>query len=248
MYGMSRKHTRRPTGIKGLLFDKDGTLLDYYKTWVPINWEVTSYAAQGDTALQRRMLAAGGHNPDTDHVAAGSIFAGGPMDAIVDLLRTQAQGQAPADLHDAVARMFAEGGARSSVLIDGALEVSRLLKARGYRMGIATNDTSAGLLASLGAHGILSAYEFTCGCDSGFGGKPGPGMVRGFCAATGLAAHEVAVIGDSIHDLEMGHAAGAGFGVAVLSGTAGRAHLEAHADLVLESVADMASVFHGPVG
>ncbi len=233
------------SAIKGLLFDKDGTLLDYFKTWVPINREITAYAAQGNVAVQRRMLAIGGHDPDTDRVAAGSIFAGGPMDVIVDMLRREADGSAPGDLYETVARMFAEGGARSSVLIDGALEVSRVLGSRGYRMGIATNDTAAGLAASLGKHGILDAYEFTCGCDSGFGAKPGPGMVLGFCAATGLAPHQVAVVGDSIHDLEMGRAAGCGLVVAVLSGTAGREHLAPHADMVLASVADMARIFKG---
>ncbi len=243
---MRSSKTRSVAAIKGLLFDKDGTLLDYFRTWVPINREITAYAAQGDTALQRRMLSAGGHNPDTDHITAGSILAGGTMDAIVEMLRREADNSVPADLHESVARMFAEGGARSSVLIDGVLDVSRLLKSRGYRMGIATNDTMAGLEASLARHGILNAYEFTCGCDSGFGGKPGPGMVLGFAKATGLAPHDVAVIGDSIHDLEMAHAAGAGLAIAVLSGTAGREHLEAHADLVLDSVVDMGRLFQAP--
>lgn len=242
---MSQSLSRSRGGIKGLLFDKDGTLLDYFKTWVPINREITAYAARGDIALQRRMLAAGGHDPDSDHVAAGSIFAGGPMDLIVDMMRREAGAVAPADLYETVARMFAEGGARSSVLIEGALEASRALRARGYRLGIATNDTVAGLEASLGKHGILPLFEFACGCDSGFGSKPGPGMVLGFCAATGLAPEQVAVIGDSIHDLEMGEAAGAGLGIAVLSGTAGREHLAPHADLVLGSVADLPSYFPG---
>lgn len=228
--------------IKGLLFDKDGTMLDYFKTWVPINREITFYASGGDTELQRRMLTVGGHDPDTDHVAAGSIFAGGPMDQIVDMLRREAGTCAPDDLHETVARMFAEGGARSSVLIDGTVETVRVLRSRGYHMGIATNDTEAGLEASLAKHDILPSFDFTCGCDSGFGAKPGPGMVLGFCEAVGLDPAEVAVIGDSTHDLEMGRSAGAGLLIAVLSGTAGCEHLAAHADLVLDSVADLPNV------
>ena len=239
---MTRKAPADIGKIKGLLFDKDGTLLDYSRTWVPINREITSYASGGDAVLQRRMLSVGGHDPDTDHVAAGSIFAGGPMDTIVDMLRREAGARAPADLNETVARMFAEGGARSSVLIDGTRDTVRLLRSRGYRMGIATNDTAAGLEASLAKHDILPSFEFTCGCDSGFGGKPGPGMVLGFCKAVGLDPAEVAVIGDSTHDLEMGHAAGAGLNIAVLSGTAGREHLAAHADLVLDSIANLPSI------
>ena len=231
--------------IKGLLFDKDGTLLDYYKTWVPINWEVAGYAASGDKALQRRLLRAGGHDPETDLVTAGSVFAGGPIEGIVGMLKHELAGREPADLYAVTERLFREGGARTSVLIDGARDVAITLRARGYRMGIATNDTRAGLDASLAKHDILSSFDFTCGCDSGFGGKPGPGMVLGFCKAVGLNPGEVAVIGDSTHDLEMGRAAGAGLNVAVLSGPAAREHLAPHADLVLDSIADLPAIFGG---
>ncbi len=33
--------------IAGILFDKDGTLLDYVKSWVPVNYELARIAAQG---------------------------------------------------------------------------------------------------------------------------------------------------------------------------------------------------------
>ncbi len=64
-------------------------------------------------------------------------------------------------------------------------------------------------------------------------------MVAAFCSAAGLAASEVAVVGDAIHDMEMGARAGVGLKVAVLSGTSARADLAAHADLVLDSLRDL---------
>lgn len=33
--------------IKGILFDKDGTLLDYDESWLPVNRELARIAAQG---------------------------------------------------------------------------------------------------------------------------------------------------------------------------------------------------------
>lgn len=237
---MSHAHVRGAArGLAGLLFDKDGTILDYWKTWIPINHEVTAYAARGDVALKRRMLAKGGHDPDTDIVVAGSIFAGGPMDAIVDMMRAEAGAAAPTDLYETTARLFREGGARNAVLIDGAAAAIETLADRGYILGVATNDTAAGLDASLARSGILPRFVFTCGCDSGHGSKPGPGMVHGFCDAVALAPSAVAVIGDSRHDLEMGRAAGVGLNIAVLSGTSSRADLAPHADVVLDSVADL---------
>ena len=63
--------------IRGILFDKDGTIIDYWRTWVPINREVALYAARGDKALADELLRLGGHDPATDRVTPGSPLAAG---------------------------------------------------------------------------------------------------------------------------------------------------------------------------
>ncbi len=49
--------------IAGILFDKDGTLLDYDESWLPVNRELASIAAQGDAALANHLLLACGMRP-----------------------------------------------------------------------------------------------------------------------------------------------------------------------------------------
>ena len=44
------------------------------------------------------------------------------------------------------------------------------------------------------------------------------------------------MVGDAVHDLAMGRAAGVGLTVGVLSGTSAREDLEACADLILPSI------------
>jgi phosphoglycolate phosphatase len=68
--------------IRGILFDKDGTLIDYWRTWLPINREVASCAAGGDPLLAAELLARNGHDPATDRVTAGSVLAAGSVDDI----------------------------------------------------------------------------------------------------------------------------------------------------------------------
>ncbi len=89
------------------------------------------------------------------------------------------------------------------------------------------------MLAGFVTPGVLS---FVAGYDSGHGGKPEPGMVRGFCAATGIGPEAVAVVGDNLHDIRMARAAGCGLAIGVLSGTGSREGLAAEADMVMETV------------
>ena len=68
-----------------------------------------------------------------------------------------------------------------------------------------------------------------------------------FCRTTGLKASEIAVVGDSPHDLDMARAAGAGRAIGVLTGVSLREVLSLHADLVLESIADLETALELPV-
>lgn len=228
--------------IRGILFDKDGTLIDYRRTWVPINREVADFVAGGDPLLAAELLAQNGHDPATDRVTAGSVLAAGSVDDIAAAFAAQLGARAPQGLAAAIDRLYRQGGARHSVLIDGVAGTLGELQRRGFRLGVASNDSQGGLLASLGGHGILELLSFTAGCDSGFGGKPDPRMALGFCRAVGLAPGDIAVVGDAVHDIVMGRSAGAALAIGVLSGTSAREDLQDVADLILESVNDLLSV------
>lgn len=229
-----------PKHIKAVLLDKDGTILDYARTWAPINRQVALFAAGGDHTLARALLMRGGHDPATDAVAAGSPLAAGSIADITDAFAEVLGARTPANLASHVDRMFREGGARHAVLIEGAAVAMALLRRRGYRLGVATNDSIGGLEASLGRHPeVLELCEFVAGCDSGFGAKPGPGMVHAFAASIAMPPSAIAVVGDAVHDLEMGARAGVGLKVAVLSGTSSFDDLVAHADVVLPSVNEL---------
>jgi phosphoglycolate phosphatase len=225
--------------MRAILFDKDGTLIDYWKTWLPINREVALRVAGGDERIAQELLRAGGQDPDTGRLTPGSALAAGGIADIAAAFATHASVTHTPALEGLIDEVFAHGGAAHSVLIEGARDTLLALKARGVVLGLATNDSAAGLKASLAAHDVLPLFAFTAGCDSGWGAKPGPGMVRAFAAETGIPLSEIAVVGDAVHDLAMGRAAGAGLNIAVLSGTSGAEDFEGLADMVLDSVVDL---------
>ena len=188
--------TQRP--IRAILFDKDGTLLDYWKTWVPINREVTLFAARGDQALANELLRLGGQDPDTGAIAPNTLLASAGVEEIVETFASHLGARTPAHLYDNIARIFRDGGARTSVLIDGVGETLFALKRRGYTLGVATNDTHAGIESSLAQFDVLRAFDFLCGCDTGHGAKPLPGMALAFATAVDMPPSAIAVVGEDI--------------------------------------------------
>lgn len=225
--------------IGAILFDKDGTLIDYWLTWVPINRKVALFAAGGDLGLAHELLRVGGQDPTTDRVVPGSVLAAGSVDDIAAAFAAQLGARAPHQLAQGIEAIFRRGGAEHGRLARGARQTVAELRRRGFRLGLATNDSIGGLEASLGPHHILDMFEFRVGCDSGFGGKPDPGMVLAFCAALGVPPSAIAVIGDAAHDLIMGRAAGVGLTVGVLAGTSRREHLEPYADRIIDELVDL---------
>ncbi len=225
--------------IRGVLFDKDGTILDYWATWVPINRRAALWAAGGNAALAGELLRLGGHDPATDRVTPGAPLAAGDFLDIAQAFAAHPDVGAAGDLAAGIERIFCEGGAEHSVLIAGARETLVDLKGRGLRLGLATNDSEGGIEASLLQHNVLDLFDFRAGCDSGYGAKPDPRMVRAFCRDVGCGLEQVAVVGDAVHDLAMGRAAGVGLNVGVLSGTSGRADLEAYADRIVGDVTEL---------
>ena len=107
---------------------------------------------------------------------------------------------------------------------------------------MATMDGEAVARATANALGINDFLSFISGYDSGYGSKPAPGMVQGFCAASGLPPADILVVGDTGRDMNMARAAGAGLAVAVLTGATPRDGLTSIADRVIASVFDIESV------
>ena len=226
--------------IRAVLFDKDGTLLDYARTWSPINREVALLAAAGDPRLADTLLEIGGQCPATGAVRPGSPLAAGTHDEIADVFAAHLGAATPPALAAAIADTFAAGGARHAVLVDDAIATLTRLAAAGLILGVASNDTALGVEASLGRHSdILARFVFLAGCDSGYGAKPGPGMALAFASAVGLAPGAIAVVGDAIHDLEMGQRAGLGLKIGVTGGTSAAADLAPFADHVIDRLGDL---------
>lgn len=227
--------------LSALLFDKDGTLVDFDATWGPAAHAVMRELARGDARALAELMAAS-HFLEAERrflpsspLVAGASSEYGPLWA--DILGREAC----ADFYSEMDALFRVHSLAHLTPIREPAHVLRRLAERGIVLGIATNDALASAHAQAEALGLTSLLSYVAGYDSGHGAKPGPGMVSAFVAQTGLAPERVGMVGDSLHDLHAARAAGV-VAIAVLTGPlaeAARPEIEPHADHVVESICEL---------
>lgn len=224
--------------IRGILFDKDGTLFDFAGTWKGWFENVLADLAGEDIRLKQRLAQACGYQPDTGGFIPDSLIVSGTSSQVNQALSACADGLTEAKV-DHITRQHLQSLPYAPVC-DLRLVFGELLR-QGITLGVATNDTETSAHKQLSDAGVVDQLAFICGSDSGFGGKPGNGMALAFCAQTGLKPAEIAVVGDAGHDLEAGRSTGAGLNIAVLTGPATRQQLEPLADLILPDISYLAT-------
>ena len=224
--------------LAGVLFDKDGTLIDFQETWGPTVHAMIVALAKGDPALVAAQAEAlhfsleeKRFRPTSPIVAGSTADYGGTWGAAlgrtdIDTLRAEI---------DAIS---AVESLKALAPIDQPVAIFAALRAMGLRIGVATNDLEKSARRQIGALGVAEHVEFVAGYDTGHGGKPEPGMVLAFAKLLDVTASDIAMVGDSLHDLDAARSAGA-LAIAVLSGPADRAALEPHADFVIEHIGEL---------
>ena len=218
--------------IHGVLFDKDGTLFDFEATWNVWAAMMLTDLAAGDLNRAAALGARMGYDFVGRRFAPDSVVIAGTPDDIVQLLLPGVPDLTPDQLTDRLNSAAARAPQAEAVPL-GPL-IARL-REMGLKLGVATNDAEAPARAHLAGVGHEGAFDFIAGYDSGFGGKPAPGMCLGFADAVGLAPETVLMVGDSTHDLHAGRAAGMRT-VAVLTGMAAEADLAPLATVVLPDI------------
>jgi len=221
----------------GVVFDKDGTLLDFNRTWLPIYRYAVREFADDDAVLAEQLLVQHGFDAQSNQFQGGSLLAAGNNRQIADEWARQLG--KPEQIEAISLRLneiFHERGAIEATPVANLASTLRRLKAAGLKLGVATADSHQGILDTLQSFDVLQEFDFLAGYDSGHGVKPEAGMVQAFCQQLSLQSDAVVVVGDNCHDIEMGRNANVGLCVGVLTGTSNRTDLEAIADIVLDDI------------
>jgi phosphoglycolate phosphatase len=244
-------HSDRRPPIKAVLFDKDGTLIDFRKTWLAAYRGAAAELADlvgAGAWLIEALLRRHGYDSASDVFAPESPLLWATTADQAALWGAEPELLGIDDVEARLDRHFSDLDAYPPVPVTDLAALFDRLRWRGLKLGVATMDSTAAAHATLERFAARTQIDFVAGADGGYGVKPGPGMVLGFCRAVGVAPGEVAVVGDNLADLAMARAAGAGLAVAVLTGGCPAAALEVEADLVLASIAELEPAIDDRIG
>lgn len=243
--------------IEAILFDKDGTLFDFRRTWLPFLFDGAEAIAEGNDELKDRLVRAAGYDPDTDRFAAGGpIAAGNALDLALAWGRvlSEADGRAGGSAAGAaeragheehlvreIRRRSAQWGRAGDVPVTDLPVLFSRLRGAGITLGLATSDTTEAAREALERHHVAEFFSYVVGYDGPAGAKPAAGVAKAFYEPMQLPSSQVMVVGDTWHDMRMARSCGC-LAVAVLTGAVEREVLAPHADIVLESIAELPAV------
>jgi phosphoglycolate phosphatase len=234
-----------------IIFDKDGTLIDFTATWVPLIRKRVSFLVKAlgrnDQELGAFLLKSWGIDPTN-----GKIDPRGPCpvsprsdEIVIGTMALYQQGYPWDESKQWVAKAFdeadADGDWRGKVVpIEGIQNFLSRLRERGFHTALATNDErkdTEAILNHLGMEGLFDTI--LCAGEVNLP-KPHPETIFSICRQLGVNPKEAVMVGDSVADMMTGKRAGVALTVGILEGgVTPREELEKVADLVVNSVRDL---------
>lgn len=227
-----------PAHIRAVLFDKDGTLVDFDRTWAGTMMAGAREFAAGDDKLALKLCEAVGWDSARATFAPDAFFANNPNASIAELwcrLLGRRFEALDATRLDAV---FARAILTSVTPLGDLRGVVARLRARGLPLGIATNDSRVSSEQQLMALGVGGDFPFVSGYDGPCLPKPDPESVVEFARLARCRPDEVAVVGDSEKDMRLARNAGA-LAIAVAPDDGHRAVLAPLADITIASIDEL---------
>lgn len=231
--------------FKALLFDKDGTLLEFHNMWLNValsaSEQVKAFSDQNQghqtVTVDQLLLAIGVEGERVDNhgllaanpvedTAAAWFYMLAPQVSLSEFTRFT-----KAAFNDQVVK-----NPHWIAALPGVADKLLSLKQQGMLLGVATADTKDSTLYTLKQSGLSDLFDYVGYSDGDIEPKPAPALLDAFCQQCNIAPDEVVMFGDTVSDMEFGLNAGAKK-VGVLTGTAQRDELEPMADLVIPSVA-----------
>ena len=248
MTGIEYQGKRIPCRL--IIFDKDGTLIDFSATWVPLIRKRVSFLLKRlgkNGGLEAFLLKSWGIDP-----VSGEVDPRGPCpvsprsdEMIIGTMVLYQHGYHWDESKQWVAQAFdeadADGDWREKVVpIKGIQTFLSHLKRDGFHTALATNDERKDTEAILNHLSMDGLFDIILCSGEVSPAKPHPETILTICRTLSVSPNEVVMVGDSVTDMMMGKRAGVVLTIGILEGgVTPRDELEKVADLVVNSIRDL---------
>ena len=229
--------------ICGIIFDKDGTLLDFNKFWVSVTDKAIDEILQkcgADISLKPKVLSAlGVINSDVDitgQLCSGTYESMGRC-IYETLIENGVKIPENTDLKAVTVEAYHHNSHAGTVApaCDGLAEILKNLKMRGIRLAVVTTDDPYFTERCLKKLSVHEFFDEIYTDDGVFPTKPNPFCIDKFCGDFNLDRKEVVMVGDTLTDTSFAKNGGI-FCVGVAKAARNKGVLSGNADIVLDDV------------
>ncbi|MDD2397643.1 MAG: HAD family hydrolase [Tissierellia bacterium] len=228
--------------IKGILFDKDGTLIDF-SLWRnaginTIQTILTEYNLNDDKLNKELQKAIGIKEKGVEPFGALAYSSHEKLAYELYFILNKYVNIDLEKFESHVVELLRKEVLRDDVEFKEIVSISSLyeyLKSNKIKMGMATADSKQSAMHLINKLNLNDSFDFVGSYDGTMKIKPHKDMCMKFCSMYNLEPGEVAIVGDSYNDMLFALNSGA-IGVGVLSGVSSKINLKDVANVIVPSV------------
>ncbi len=235
--------------IKGILFDKDGTLIEFHSLWISAAiWSMSELIKVNNLSqdLHEYILELIG-------VVDGKIISDAPLayktyeEISQDITNCLAEKEIyleSKNIENQIKNFFEQFVESSKYKYQEITDTKQLLtklKEMNIILGVATADTKQSTIDCLEKIDVLQEFDYIGTDDGIMKPKPNSDMLLDFMENYSLKANEIMIVGDTYNDILFAKNNGA-VAVGVLSGVSKVEDFKDEADFVIGSIVDLPSL------
>lgn len=240
---------KRKKRIRAILFDKDGTLIDFSSLWIPLAFDLADklciqykLGSKDNAAL----LECIGIQPDGT-ILPNSIYVSGTEEDIAQVWYQYFEGSSTCSTgYDSILKYircemktYMELHKNQIQSVQDAEITLAALRKMGFTLGVSTSDNEENTRVCLKVTGLLKYFQYI-GCPSDSKNpKPSGDILIDFSTKFKINPEEIAIVGDTATDIAFAKQNHAGLAIGVLSGAGSKEDFNETADYIFSSIADL---------